>query len=748
MRYRISWIICLILICSMALGQELPVKRTQKNRITGRVTVASTGEPIVGANVLILGTMLGAATDAEGEFIIPHITPNTYTVMVSAIGYKKEEKTVRVIPGEEINLRFSLQETVLLGDGIVVTASRYQQSINDIPVSLNLVPSQDLSERNITSVDQALRYVPGVNALDGGQITIRGSSGFNWGVGSRVLVLLNGNPFMAGDLRNVNWYTIPTSKIKQIEVMKGSGSALYGSSAMGGVVNIITEEPEEGSHVHVSTFTGFYNRPTHSEWQWTDKRHHFEGTAVDLSTHIGSVSTLLSSNYQTTTGYRENDDHEIFNFMATLGYNYSPVIRFDLVAGYGRNKGGFFIYWKNLSHPYNNGSDPFGFRTRSTLKNTFVFPSVNYVINDRLYLSLKGRFNKATNDDRLQNKNEGNAEQQDTFRSSHVTTQGGEFQVNYQINHQGIVVAGCDLQGDAVESIQFGHRHTSQSAYYVQYDQRIWGLLKTSIGARYDWEKAQGIGSSGELSQKFGLNLSLGAGTHLRLSLGEGFRLPAVGERFISTFTAGIRLYPNLALRPERSKSVEFGFRQTILKSMNLDVAVFYNEYKDLIEPQLDNDPDVAGVVVRFKNVIQARIQGFDISHRTDWWSQLVSTRIGYSYIDSKDLSPGDEYGSPLKYRSKHTLYVSNDLRLPSLSFGIDFRYLSKIQRVDEYHKVFIKDIDARVPTYVVAFRVGIIREHFSLRLLVDNVFHYNYLISPANLAPPRTATLQLDVNY
>jgi outer membrane receptor for ferrienterochelin and colicins len=747
MRRKIIWFLCVLLLCSSVFGQGIREDRKNSGRITGQVTEAATGNPIVGANILLLGTMLGAATDNHGRFVISRVSPSTYTILVSAIGYKKEEKTIHVLPEAETDLRFILQETVLLMDGIAVTASRYQQSLNDIPISLSLVPSQELTDRNITSVDHALRYVPGVNALDGGQVSIRGSSGFNWGVGSRVLVLLNGQPFMAGDLWNVNWYAIPTSNIKQIEVMKGSGSALYGSSAMGGVINIITEEPEEGSHIHVKSFTGFHSRPSHPEWRWTDSRNHFEGTAVDLSTHVGPVSTFLSSNYQTTTGYKENDDHQIFSFMANLGYRFNPNLRFDLMSGYGRNKGGFFIYWKDLHRPYNNGSDPHELQTRSTLKNTYVFPSIGYIINNRVYLSIKGRFNTASTVDHLQNKTDESPLSNDAFRSSTANTYGGEVQLNCQIHPQGIMVVGCDIQDDQVESIQFGHRQVSQASYYLQLEQRLWGRLKTTIGVRYDWEKAQEIGSTGELSRKLGLNLTLTSNTNLRFSLGEGFRTPAIGERFVSTFTSGLWISPNPSLLPERSTSAEVGMKQALGQSMNLDLAVFYTEYRDLIEPQLDIDPSQS-VVVRFKNVLHAKILGLDLSHRTDWWSQLFSTRIGYTYLDTKDLSPGLDYGAPLKYRSKHTLYLTNDIKLPPATFGIDFRYLSQIERVDTYHKAFIKDIDKVIPTYVVALRFGISGEHLALRFIIDNLLQYNYLISPANMGPPRTAVLQLNVNY
>ena len=744
MRRWMFFVLCSLLVCRPVFGQELRERKEGTARITGRVTEAHSGKPIVGANVLLQGTMLGAATDNAGRFVVGGVSASTYTVTVSAIGYKKEAQTVRVAPGQEVVLAFSLEETVLLMDGVAVTASRYQQSVNDIPVSLSLVPSQELDDRNITSVDQALRYVPGVNALDGGQVVIRGSSGFNLGMGSRVLVLVNGHPLMGGDNWNVNWYAIPTSNIKQIEVMKGAGSALYGSSAMGGVINIITQQPEEGSQIHVRTFAGLYDDPSHAQWQWTDKQNHFEGTSLDLSTHLGPVSTFLSSSYQNTTGYKENDDHQIFNFMANLGYRFNPNLRLDLITGYGRNKGGFFIYWQDLRHPYHNGADPHGYRTRSLAKNTYVFPSLAYVVNDRVYLSVKGRFNKVYTEDHLQSEIDESI-QEDAFRSSDVNTQGGEVQLNCQVTSHGIMVVGGDVQTDEVKSIQYGHRRVSKASYYLQVEQQFWGRLTTTLGARYDAEDGDEIESTGELSRKLGLNLNLVRGTNLRFSVGEGFRIPAIVERFVSTFTSGLRVSPNPDLRPERSHSVELGIKQSLTESMNLDVALFYNKYDDLIEPQLDTDPDQS-VVVRFKNVVQARVQGVDLSYQTDWWSRLVSTRVGYTYIDSEDLSPGEDYGTPLKYRSRHTFYVSNDVTLLPFVFGFDFRYLSKIERVDEYHKSYIKDIDQRVPTYAVALRLGFSREHFSVRLLIDNLFQYNYLSAPANMGPPRTAVLQVSV--
>jgi hypothetical protein len=92
--------------------------------------------------------------------------------------------------------------------------------------------------------------------------------------------------------------------------------------------------------------------------------------------------------------------------------------------------------------------------------------------------------------------------------------------------------------------------------------------------------------------------------------------------------------------------------------------------------------------------------------------------------------------------------YLTGDFTVSPLTFGMDFRFLSRISRIDEYHKSYIKDIDHRVPTLVASFRLGLVKDHFSIRFIIDNLFQYNYLLSPANMGQPRTAVLQLNFMY
>jgi iron complex outermembrane receptor protein len=747
MKSRILWMFIFLLSPCVLEGQSRNLSELPTGSISGTVLIEETEKPIYGANVLIKGTILGSATDKEGKFRISQIQPNMYTLRITAIGYTSLEKTIRIEPEKNTHITLHLKETVLIMDGVAVTASRFQQSIEDLPVSMSLIPAQDIKTRNITSADQALKYVSGVNSMEGGQITIRGSSGFNMGMGSRVLVLYNGNPIMGADNWNINWYSIPTSNIKQIEVMKGSGSALYGSSAMGGVINIISREPDEGNHISIRSFTGFYNKPSYSQWRWTDKQNHFEGTSVDISTNLGPADAWISTSYQSNTGYRENDDHKIFNLMSNISYTFSDNLRLDLMSGYSNNNGGYTIYWKGIDQPYRIGSDPYGYHTRSDLKNTYVFPSLTLVLNNRIYLKLKGKYNHSRTEDHLRATSSDVPEIPSAFRSSEANSQGLDIQLNFQESSRGIVTAGCDLNRDEVKSIQYGHREATRASYFFQYERRLWDRFTVSAGARWDGEEIPDYGSAGELSRKLGMNLKLGKGTNFRFHIGEGFRTPAIGERFVSTFTGGLRISPNPDLLPEQSWSIEAGLKKNLTKSMQIDLSLFHTDYENLIEPQLDTDSDNT-VVIRFKNVIKARVRGLDISHRTDWWSNLITTQIGYTLIDSEDKSPDVSPGTPLKYRSRHTLYITNTVSWRPFIFGFDFRYLSQIERIDTYHKVYIPDVDQLVPTYVASLRLGISREHFSMQVIVNNLFQYNYLVSPANIAPPRTATVQLNINY
>ena len=123
-----------------------------------------------------------------------------------------------------------------------ITSSKFEKSLGETTVSIEVVQPSLIENTNAQSVNQVLEKVPGVNTM-GDQVTIRGGAGFSQGTGSRVLILMDDMPVLQADAGLPNWADLPTENIAPMEVLKGAASALYGSAALNGVINIRTAYP-------------------------------------------------------------------------------------------------------------------------------------------------------------------------------------------------------------------------------------------------------------------------------------------------------------------------------------------------------------------------------------------------------------------------------------------------------------------------------------------------------------------------
>ena len=197
--------------------------------------------PIEAANVYLRGTIYGAATDAKGEFKIENIPAGDFILTISIIGYQLEELSVQV-GNEMVQVgTIQLSSSALQTQPIIVTAARHQQSFQDVSASIATVSDKEIAYRNAITIDEALKYQSGINFTED-QVNIRGSTGYSRGVGGRVLMLVDGIPYMTGDTREANFESLQINQIERIEVVKGAGSALYGSNAIGGVINVIQKK--------------------------------------------------------------------------------------------------------------------------------------------------------------------------------------------------------------------------------------------------------------------------------------------------------------------------------------------------------------------------------------------------------------------------------------------------------------------------------------------------------------------------
>lgn len=211
--------------------------------IEGVVRSVSDSLPVLQATVQVTGTPLGVLTGEGGSFRIIRIDPGTYTLRVSAPGYEQTSHAdVVVTEGESVRVVVYVRPSVIDVPGLVVTASRSRESPDESPVSVSVMDWHELEQRNVNNVGEALPFAQGV-VSNGGQLDIRGASGISRGVGSRVLVLLDGHRMLKGVGSEADLEKLPLLDVERVEVVKGSHSSLYGTGALGGVVNVITAVP-------------------------------------------------------------------------------------------------------------------------------------------------------------------------------------------------------------------------------------------------------------------------------------------------------------------------------------------------------------------------------------------------------------------------------------------------------------------------------------------------------------------------
>ena len=284
-------LIALILISSV-------VNFAQSSSLKGKI-ISDKNEPLESVNVLIEGTQFGAVSMRDGSFEIKNLPFGVYVLEVSMIGYAKIKLTV-TFNNDYSPITIFLTEVVIQTDQIIVSAGKYEQRVQDLAVSTSIISPDFLARNNYITFDEMLRNVSGVQ-LNLEQPSIRGSSGYSKGTGARVLVAVNGIPMYSGDTGDVTWELIPTDDIERIEIIKGPASSLYGSSAIGGVINIITKASVKNSITHIRSYFGVFDKPAYDFWKWDDRA--LNGKSPEIRALINCVDDTCQEDSARGNGF-------------------------------------------------------------------------------------------------------------------------------------------------------------------------------------------------------------------------------------------------------------------------------------------------------------------------------------------------------------------------------------------------------------------------------------------------------------
>jgi iron complex outermembrane receptor protein len=679
-------------------------------------------KPIPGVNVVLTGTNYGAATDDDGKYEITDLAPGIYIIEFSAIGYEKNIKDVDV-QNKSVNLNVVLKETIIESEVVLITAGKYEQKKSNLPISSEIILGKELTERNFSNLEDAIRYVPGVTMTED-QVSIRGSSGYSRGTGSRALFAIDGLPFYTGDTGEIVWEMVPVTELQRVEIIKGAASSLYGSAAIGGVINGLTRNISDKPLTIINGFYGMFDKPYYAEWDWSGERRPFNGLTLSHSNKFGNFGFNISFTRLEESSYKQDDDFKKYiGFLKTV-YNFTPVSSLTFLANTFNKRAGQFLYWKDSRNALVPPDQNVGVRIET---NRYLFGLIyKSLISDKILLNVKTSYyrNYFKDNETIPNESTSNL-----YR--------GEVQINTNLTDFILLTSGIEGTFSKVNSSLFGNPDAFGVGSYAVADITFSFLLIASIGVRYDYSKLDSLNGSGAVSPKLGLNYKLRENLILRSSFGTGFRAPTLSEAFTSTSTGGITVKPNPYIKSEHNLTFEFGLNYTPFDLLNLDLAVFQNEYYDMIEPGIDPTDGL----VFFSNVVRARIQGFEASTTINIFPNQLSLSFNYTYMWARDL----ETGLALRYRPRHIFYSSLDFNKWNFDLGINFRYTSRVEEIDEelVDLGVVVDGDLRVPVYTTDINLGFsfvsLQLPLNLYFNVKNIFNYNYVELIGNIRPIRS---------
>jgi len=789
-----SGIVLIICISNQLVSQ-------QNVHLSFSCTDKKTNETMPGV-ILKVNDTVKAVSDINGN-IVYSSSAGEKNIKFSALGYKDTKLRIILREGDTVRqiIKFETANTIL--NEVVVSAGKFDQKLSDVTVSMEILKPALIENKSAVALDQIINQVPGINVADG-QASIRAGSGFSYGAGSRVLMLVDDMPMISADANDIKWNYLPIENIAQVEVIKGAASALYGSSALNGVINVRTAYAKDKPVTSIQTYYGYYADPKRASLKWWNNRSNptYKGTYFMHAEKLGNLDLVLGGNLYDDEGFRYLGTERRGRATANLRYNFKKIrgLSVGVNGNYMKVEGGLFFLWHNDSLAYMpRDSSIQGYNnTRFNIDPFIVYNHDKF-----------GRHSLRTRYFGTINTNDKNQESTaDLFY--------GEYQGQKRFKKDFTVTIGLVHMVQQVYADSLYGRHVGKNwAGYLQLDKKF-GKLTTSFGIRCEYfkvdsEKTVGpdikIGSTKLNKQalpfepvvRVGLNYQLLDYTFIRASYGQGYRFPSIAEKYIKTSVNGLNIWPNKDLQPERGYSAEVGIKQGFkIGGFQgfADAAYFYTEYNnmmDFIFKYFYKSFDPFGWTTQLRdssgfqsvNISKTRITGIDVSVNGvgNIGPVNVTVMAGYTYAKPINLSDSaflDSTGTllntnKLKYRNPELFKADVQLDYKKFSVGWSSRFVSRMENIDKRFEVPVifeylvpntplynnpafyilpglkkyRDGQRGTGDWVSDFRISYQASvHLKFSFVVNNVFNYEYMSRPGFVDAPRTLIGQVNIKF
>lgn len=713
-------------------------------------------------------------SEISGIYSFRNLESGVYMIKVTCIGYEDYKTKFMVESSKSKTLNIFLKPAEIEIEKINVTSTKTEVTLQQTPSSISIVTSEDIRKKNIRTFDNVLEQVQGVtlnrsSGINVSSMSIRGSSDVaGGGIGNRVLLLLDGRPSLTGDSKGALWSLIPVSIIERTEVVKGAFSSLYGSSAIGGVVNVITKKPTYNSFTSLNFSYGFYEKLSDS-LRFTNNLLTFTTADLIHSNTIKKFSYLLNLNYNNNDGHSQQSNYDFYSGIGKFTYDLFGNRDLEATIQYTKSNSGFPHYWRkqagSVADPYRVADYYLGDKIQKETQSYDLFyraiPNSNSKYTTRFYyyyLNSNSYYNP---------NNPVSIEFADTGKGLNTYIDsyniGNITQVDFQFGRDNYFVSGIDFQMNIVQSdpeeILYGNQQMNNLGIFAQDQFKIIkdkngnSILETTFGARLDFNKVVSGIKSSELSPKLSFVYSpdteneVFKNTAYRFLVGRAFRAPSIAEiYFKKELFGGFDFLYNPNLKPEEMISAEIGVRKQFTNRFTFDMAFFFNQYENLIQ-YVNTGNSIYGPF-QVQNIANSQIKGFEFS--LDYNSSLKMFNkpfeyffnISYTYLNARDLSENrkDDY---LPYKPVNNFLFTTNFAYYGFNLDINGKYLSAIDEV-----LFYK-LEEPESYFLLSLKLSKeITSKISFFLAVNNFFDESYQELERIQAPNRNFNSGINLEF
>ncbi|RYE21731.1 MAG: TonB-dependent receptor [Sphingobacteriales bacterium] len=541
-------------------------------------TVSSNGLGVAAASIRIIKSTTGAAADSAGHFKIDSLLPGAYTLSASRVGYLTVSRHVHVGPGEMVLLDFEMLSTSNSMDEVVITGTLKEVKRMESPVPVEVYSPAYFKKNPTPNIFDALQNVNGVrpqlncNVCNTGDIHINGLEG------PYTMVLIDGMPIVSSLSTVYGLSGIPNSLVERIEIVKGPASSLYGSEAVGGLINIITKNANTAPAFSADVFT--------TSWQEWNADLGFKVKAGSKATALTGINLFKYRNIvdNNNDGFTDVTLQERFSVFQKWNFKRSQNRQFSLAGRYfNEERWGGDIRWNKS---FRGGDSIYGesiYTNRIELLGNYQLP-----LKEKFLLSFS--YNNHEQDSRY-------------GTTSYIAQQRIAFsQLTWDktfANHDmlaGMAMRYTFYDDNSVATAGANHGNRPQKVWlpgiFVQDEITLAAKHKLLLGMRYDYNSQHG----NIFTPRFAYKWSVNDHNIIRLNAGTGFRVVNLFTEDHAALTGARTVEIANALKPEKTYNVNLNFLKKIVAGngvfIGLDITGWYTYFNNRIIGDYDSDPN------------------------------------------------------------------------------------------------------------------------------------------------------------